>query len=337
MLHEQGHAVYERTHRPLAAVQPARRRPHVHDRGRGHALRRAGQEPDVAGRLRGSRSGSREGSCRGHPRAAAPRAVDLRPLDAGHAPLREGAVREPGPGPEQAVVGRRRAVPVAPASGRRATSPTGRPSRTSPSRRSTTTTTCWASCSPRSCATCWPSRPDTRARPRRSTSTAGSAFGEFLKTKVFQPGSLAALARVRPKRHRRGPDLAVLRRGGAVGDYFAPRRRRPWKKSASSPTMARMFLVWSPRPDAAAARRCRRRRRLGEGTVRRQPRLGRRGGPAVVTRRSVRREARRPPDGIVAVGGMAPGGRRLGRGRDAVAVAGRSWFPRRPASRRSRP
>ena len=80
---------------PQPALQRPRAVPYVHDRGRGHAVRSLGQDPVVDGPLCRRRRGPRpRGGC-GDPRAAPPRAADLRPLDAGHAALRESAVREP--------------------------------------------------------------------------------------------------------------------------------------------------------------------------------------------------------------------------------------------------
>ena len=72
---------------------------------------------------------------------AAEPAAHLQPLVPGHAPLREGDVREPGAGPQQAVVGPGREVPAGEAARRIATPRTTPARSTSAAPRSTTTTT----------------------------------------------------------------------------------------------------------------------------------------------------------------------------------------------------
>ena len=131
----------QQEHPADAALRPARRGAHPDHRGRGDDVRAVQQ-----GRATGWR---RWASTVDDPKAfdatggedAAQPAADLLALVPGDAAVREGDVREPGPGPEQAVVGPGREVPAG-SSGPTAATPRTTPARsTSSAPRSTTTTT----------------------------------------------------------------------------------------------------------------------------------------------------------------------------------------------------
>ena len=141
MLHELGHGVYSSKNiPPQRALRAAVRVPSADDRGRGDDVRAVRRQPGLAQGDGRERAGAGEVPGRGEEDAAQPTA-DLLPLVPGDVPLREGAVRQPGPGPQQAVVGPGGEVPGGEAARRPQRAGLRQPRSTSSSPRSITTTT----------------------------------------------------------------------------------------------------------------------------------------------------------------------------------------------------
>ena len=113
MLHELGHSVYSQQEHPAdAALRAAHRGAHPDHRRRGDACSSGSRKTPAWLEKMGVKVDDPKAFDDDRGEDAAQPAADLLALVPGDAAVREGDVREPGPGPQQALVGPGREVPA---------------------------------------------------------------------------------------------------------------------------------------------------------------------------------------------------------------------------------